>query len=471
MLLYEINARVNGQRFASFSENQFGAWRALGFDAVWLMGVWELSPEGIRRSRRVASDFEGSPYAIPQYRFNPDLGDDETFVAMRRRAQAQGVKLILDFVPNHMARDTPLIDAHPEYFIHSNRSMRDEYDDDYYLHPSGRRLAHGKDPYFAGWNDTVQLDYTVAGLRRHMCEVLKRLATVCDGVRCDMAMLLLRDQIRRQWYPHLPYDAFAAAMPGEFWDEAISETKKVNPGFLFIAEAYWDTEPKLRELGFDYTYHKSLFDQLGLERPAPAVNAHLRQASERFLGHSLHFIENHDEERAAARLSPLAARRAAALACLLPGATLIHQGQMEGMTEKLPVQRVRPLHAHRPDDELLEYYRTLLHVAQEPLFREGRYVFAESNCPDMTCFWRAHGRVAELVAIPLGAGPADAPESVHVSAPPAAFEITAGAAQSGWDKGKSVAVEPREGYWEISAAEIARARGPADVVRLRFARR
>lgn len=336
MLLYEINARLNGQRFADISERQLQDYAALGFDTLWLMGVWAIGPEGVMMSKRHAPDFVGSPYAISDYHFNPELGDEADFAALRRRAHRHGLRLVLDFIPNHFARDTPLILTHPEYFMHSNPEWRDEYRDDYYWHPSGRCLAHGKDPHFAGWEDTVQLDYTVAGTRAHMRDTLVRLATLCDGVRCDMAMLLLRDQIRRQWYPRLPQEVFDRAMPGEFWDEAIAAAKRANPDFVLIAEAYWDTELKLLSLGFDYAYDKRLLDGLVAHDAPRAVAERLRSVSELFLKNTLRFTENHDEERAAARLSPLANRRAAALVCLLPGGVLIHQGQMEGVTEKSP---------------------------------------------------------------------------------------------------------------------------------------
>lgn len=423
MLLYEINARLNGRRFAEITDAQLSDYAALGFDALWLMGVWAIGPEGVVMSKRYAPDFVGSPYAISDYQFNPELGDEADFTALRARAHRHGLRLILDFIPNHFARDTPLILTHPEYFMHSNPEWRDEYDEDYYWHPSGRRLAHGKDPHFAGWNDTVQLDYTVAGTRAYMRDTLVRLATLCDGVRCDMAMLVLREQIRRQWYPRLPRELFDRVMPGEFWDDAIAAAKRVNPDFVLIAEAYWDTEMYLLSLGFDYAYDKRLLDCLTASDAPYAVAERLRLVSELFLERTVDFVENHDEERAAARLSPLANRRAAALVCLLPGVPLIHQGQMEGVTEKIPVQRVRPLRRHEPDRELQAYFADLLRVARRPIFREGSYSRAESNIPHVVSFWRAYGTDIELVLIPIGAGPVSLPVTPYLTLPPPAYRV------------------------------------------------
>ncbi|MGQ9896281.1 MAG: alpha-amylase family glycosyl hydrolase [Acidobacteriota bacterium] len=468
MLLYEINARLNGRRFAEVSDSHLQDYAALGFDTLWLMGVWAIGPEGVAMSKRHAPDFVGSPYAISDYHFNPELGSEEDFAALRQRAHRHGVRLVLDFIPNHFARDTPLILTHPEYFMHSNPEWRDEYQNDYYWHPIGRCLAHGKDPHFAGWEDTVQLDYTVAGTRAYMRDALVRLATLCDGVRCDMAMLVLRDQIRRQWYPRLPQEIFDRAMPGEFWDEAITAAKRVNPDFVLIAEAYWDTELKLLSLGFDYAYDKRLLDCL-VARDAPyAVAERLRSVSDFFLESTIRFIENHDEERAAARLSPLANRRAAALVCLLPGGVLIHQGQMEGVKEKIPVQRIWPLHHHKPDVALQAYFKGLLNLARQPLFRHGHYAHAESNLLRVVSFWRAYKAEAELVLIPIGDGPVSLPVIPCVTPPPPAYQINSHSARVRQQSQRRLPVVPRNDCWELDAVVLASAFEESPFVSITF---
>lgn len=468
MLLYEINARLNGQRFADITDAQLGDYATLGFDALWLMGVWAVGPAGVALSKRYAPDFVGSPYAISDYRFNPDLGDEADFAALRRRAHRQGLRLVLDFIPNHFAHDTPLILTHPEYFMHSNPEWRDEYGDDYYQHPSGRRLAHGKDPHFAGWNDTVQLDYTVAGTRAYMRDTLARLATLCDGVRCDMAMLVLREQIRRQWYPRLPRDVFDRAMPGEFWDEAIAAAKRVNPDFILIAEAYWDTEMYLISLGFDYAYDKRLLDCLTAHDAPAAVAERLRSVSVDFLEHTVRFVENHDEERAAARLAPLANRRAAALVCLLPGVPLIHQGQMEGMTEKIPVQRVRPLRRHTPDTALQAYFADLLRIARRPIFRKGGYGRAESNIPRVVAFWRADGAHVELVLIPIGQEAVSLPAVPSVTGPPPDYRVNRHSARLTGAVERPLSVTKHGDDWRLDAATLAAGFAEAPFLRVVF---
>ncbi|OYT71353.1 MAG: alpha-amylase [Chloracidobacterium sp. CP2_5A] len=468
MLLYEINARLNGQRFAEITDAQLSRYAALGFDALWLMGVWAIGPEGVAMSKRYAPDFVGSPYAISDYQFNPELGDEADFGALRARARRHGLRLILDFIPNHFARDTPLIMTRPELFMHSNPEWRDEYGDDYYWHPSGRRLAHGKDPHFAGWNDTVQLDYTVAATRAYMRDALVRLATLCDGVRCDMAMLVLREQIHRQWYPRLPREVFDRVMPGEFWDEAITAAKRVNPDFTLIAEAYWDTELYLIGLGFDYAYDKRLLDCLVAQNAPFAVVERLRSVSEIFLKRTMRFVENHDEERAAARLSPLANRRAAALVCLLPGAALIHQGQMEGMTERIPVQRVWPLRHQEPDAALQSYFESLLQIARQPIFREGGYSPAESNVPRAVSFWRAYGTRVELILIPIGEEPASLPAAPCVTLPPPEYRADPRSARLPGLPERQLPVTAHSDCWQLDATMLAASLNKSPFARIVF---
>ena len=196
-IIYELNARIYGRRFDDITRRDLANFRRLGFSHIWLMGVWRISPGALSISKRFEVDFEGSPYAIPAYEVNPSLGDEASLRALRERAHSEGLRIIVDFVPNHTAFDTPLLDEHPEYFIHSNPALRDERPE-WFFHHAGRRIAHGRDPYFPAWIDTAQLDYSHPGLREHQIRTLSRLAAMADGVRCDMAMLLLREQIKNQ---------------------------------------------------------------------------------------------------------------------------------------------------------------------------------------------------------------------------------------------------------------------------------
>ena len=369
MILFELNARLYKKRLDELADEHLPRLAALGFDWIWLMGIWTMGPAGVVLSLEYAPDFEGSPYAIAAYEVDPLLGGEAALRAFVARAHAAGIKVMADFVPNHLAFDTPLIDADPGMVIHSNPDLRREVATDYFDHPKGR-LAHGKDPYFAGWNDTVQLDYAYPPLRAHQIAELQRIARLVDGVRCDMAMLVLREHVKNNWFPGVDQAAFDAAYPSEFWGEAVAAVRAERPDFVFMAEVYWDNEPRLQALGFDYTYNKKLYDLLAHHAPPAETAAQLASWPAAYLEHSVHFLENHDEERAAQRFGRRT-RPSAVLSYAIPGAVFVHQGQMEGFTEKLPVQRRFPLQSETPDESLRAFYERLLSIVRRPVFRDG----------------------------------------------------------------------------------------------------
>ena len=386
MRIYEINTRVHCSNLSEISQGELKGLSGLGFDAIWLMGMWGISRGVLKISKLVSEDFEGSPYAVAEYKFNKKLGGKRQFVALVERAHRAGLKVIVDFVSNHMSLDCPWIDEHPEFFITSDVRLRPQSTSDYFLHRSGELVAFGRDPYFPPWHDTAQLDYTSAGLRARMIETLKRISQYADGVRCDMAMLVLRDHIRRMWYPLADRAWFDRRMPGEFWDEAIAEVRKSRPGFLFIAEAYWDKEEDLIELGFDMAYEKKLYDGL-VARDVDLVKQRIARGT-RSLERSLNFIENHDEPRAASVFSKTNNLAAAALILSLPGSVLINEGQLEGFTEKLPVQRLKPVTPELPDENLKRDYLRLLSITGDDVFTTGELIAFDTGAFGVISFAR-----------------------------------------------------------------------------------
>ena len=397
MRIYEIHTRAKYSNFEQINAEELTRIAALGFTAIWLMGVWKISRGAVSISKIVSEDFEGSPYALPDYEINPDLGGRKSFKALVDRAHEAKLLVIVDFVSNHMALDTPWIKKHPEYFIRSNPALRHQNTSDYFLHKSGEVIAFGRDPFFPPWHDTAQLDYTNPKLRKKMIKVLKEISQVADGVRCDMAMLVLRDYIRRQWYPLASSDWFDHQMPREFWYEAINEVKASRPDFIFIAESYWDKEAELLELGFHFTYEKKLYDAL-VERNAAAVVARLMR-SPSAMNHSLTFIENHDEPRAASVFDASANLAAAALILSIPGSTLIYDGQIEGRKEKLPVQRLRPLIDEAEDESIKAAYLQLLKLTKDEVFARGDFTLFDSGIYGVVSFCR---HTAERLVMYIG---------------------------------------------------------------------
>ena len=360
-----------------------------GVDAVWLMGVWARSPHGaaiaaqngeLQRSFRDAlpdvepDDNVGSPYCIRDYAVDERLGGPDGLFAARGALARRGVQLLLDFVPNHVAPDHPWTTQHPERFIRGDADDLARSPDEF-IEIGGNVIALGRDPYFAPWPDVVQLDAFDPGLRQATIDTLVAIGDQCDGVRCDMAMLLLNDVFAKTWGHRT-----GAPPERDFWREVIPAVKQRHPEMLFVAEAYWDLEGVLYEHGFDHWYDKRLYDRLAHENAA-SVRAHL-WADPEYQAGAVRFIENHDEPRAAREFGARELRAAAVAIATLPGATLWHEGQFEGRRTRLPVFLRR--RRHEPvDEDLQAFYLSLLERIHASGMLRGRWrQLATSGWPD-----------------------------------------------------------------------------------------
>ncbi|MCA9403085.1 MAG: alpha-amylase [Candidatus Omnitrophica bacterium] len=354
--LYEINTMSflirmgdDGERplpLAKLHGDFFSGLRDRGFGYVWMMGMWERSPASrqealdhpdLQREYTAAlgnweaADVTGSPYAVRRYQPDPRFGKWKDLKKFKEHLNGLGLKLILDFVPNHTALDHPWVSERPESYLCANREQRDALNHDHFHEiVPGRYAALGRDPYLDPWTDTLQLNYADPETRELIIQELERIAMYCDGLRCDMAMLVVNRVIRQTW-GHL---IGADLPPEEFWSEAITRIKDQHPGFVFIAESYWNMEWELQQMGFDYTYDKVLYDRL-LNSDAGDVRGHLCADLE-YQFRSLRFIENHDEPRSLAVMDEAQARAAAVVALTVPGLKLIFDGQTDGRTAPGP---------------------------------------------------------------------------------------------------------------------------------------
>lgn len=390
-VIYEINTWVWLRRLSSkyqrrvtlanVPEDELAELAAWGFDAVWLMGVWHRG-QATRKSAlnylheyRQAlpdvtdSDVPGSAYAIRDYQVESGLGGRDGLAVFREALQRLGIKLILDFVPNHVATDHRWTEQHPEYFMRGARSDFDARPADYFIADTadgrGAVIARGRDPWFPAWIDTAQLDAFHPGLRGAAIDTLVDNGDQCDGVRCDMAMLMLNRVFAATW------NRDSEALPArDYWQEVIPAVRAAHPHMLFLAEVYWDLEHELLRQGFDFTYDKRLYDRL-TQGEIGEIKSHL-EADLDFLRADIRFIENHDERRAMEVFGEDRQRPAAALVCTLPGAALIHQGQLSGRRIKLPVQINRGVEENS-HPLLARFYRRLLTEVRNEVYRAGRW--------------------------------------------------------------------------------------------------
>ena len=341
------------------------------------MSVWRTGPAGraISRSKpewraefgAVLPDLEeddicGSGFAITAYTVSDEIGGDAALAHFRERLAQRGIKLMLDFVPNHTAPDHPWVKSNPDYYVQGSEEQIGSAPQNYLRVETDRGpriLAHGRDPNYPGWPDTLQLNYANPELQKSQIDELITIAGKCDGVRCDMAMLALPEVFQRTW----------GVTPKPFWPKATMAVRSAHPAFTFLAEVYWDLEWTLQQQGFDYCYDKRLYDRLQ-SSDVQSIRGHLRAGLD-YQDKLARFLENHDEPRAASTFQWPKHRAAAAITFLSPGLRFFHQGQFEGARARVPAHLCRgPLEP--ADQNVAAFYDKLLLILKDiDAFRNG----------------------------------------------------------------------------------------------------
>ncbi|NOU60166.1 alpha-amylase family glycosyl hydrolase [Marinifilum caeruleilacunae] len=374
------NLVLNGSRvengsgkFSDITHKALREIKKMGVNHIWYTGIIEHAiaegyPEhGILKGNPlVIKGKAGSPYAIADYYdVNPDLSDNvnermEEFQELVSRTHQNGMKAIIDFVPNHLAReyksdknpkgtkDFGEVDDKNKSFSATNnyyylpneelklpQELQDKFPNQQYTENPAK--ATGNDQFSAypnsnDWYETVKLNYGIDYLNGHakhfdpipdtwhkMKDILLYWAQKgVDGFRCDMAEMV----------------------PVEFWNWAIGELKHEFPDILFIAEVYNPQlyESYIRQGKFDYLYDKvGLYDTLKavIRNEQPARNiSNCWQALNGLDQHMLRFLENHDEQRIASRFFSGETQKAIPAmmvsTCLHKGPAMIYFGQEVG---------------------------------------------------------------------------------------------------------------------------------------------
>ncbi|MBI4656235.1 MAG: glycosidase [Elusimicrobia bacterium] len=398
--LIEINIRLwlNALRkkysadltLSAIPEDEWLELKHFGFDMVWLMGVWMPSPESGKIAKsdaklldeakkiRPGAGIENigpSPYAVFDYRLNPEFGFEGEIKALKEKLNSLGMKLLLDFVSNHTARDNPFIkecegcfikgtlqdyENHPDWFFETEIKGRKEY------------VAYGRDPNFPPWTDTAQINYFNPYTREKMRDMLMRLAEMCDGARCDMVMLTLNDIHENTWGWLLNKTGYPRP-DEEFWSGAIKKVKEKFPEFVFIAEVYWGLEWRLQQIGFDYTYDKVTYDRLRY-MGAEDVRGHLR-AEKLYQKRSVRFIDNHDEIPSISAFGKEKAMAAAVIVSTIKGLRYFYEMQLKGVRRKIPIQLLDA--ELETDISVKKFYEKLLKIVDHPAFHGGEWNLLE----------------------------------------------------------------------------------------------
>lgn len=293
-VIYEVNIRqyTPEGNFKAFAAH-LPRLKAMGVDILWLMPIHPIG----QKNRKGPL---GSYYSVRDYRaVNPEFGTMDDFKQLVRDIHAQGMKVIIDWVPNHSSWDNPLTREHPEFY------MKDS---------AGNFVS----PF--DWTDVIRFDYANPQMRAWMVETMKYWLTETDidGFRCDVAHMV----------------------PVEFWDSCRAELDKVKPIF-FLAEADQSfLHKKAFDMTYDWRFHHLMNDIAKGKKHAGDIEKHFAWVDSVYpIGSILmQFTSNHDENSWSGtefeRLDG-GAQTFAVLSATVPGMLLIYSGQEAAFNRRL----------------------------------------------------------------------------------------------------------------------------------------
>ncbi len=374
-----------------------------GFNALWLIGLWERSPASRDIKRRMGNpEAAASAYSLYGYEIAADIGGWGALENLRTRAAARGIRLSSDMVPNHVGIDSDWVRHHPErllaleecpypgYRFNSDDLSGDSgvdirLEDHYYDRSdaavvfrradksSGRTLYvyHGNDGTSMPWNDTAQIDFLNPEAREAVIQDILHVAKNFPIIRFDAAMVLARKHIRRLWFPApgaggaipsrsehaLTDEEFDAAIPSEFWMEVVDRVAAEVPGTLLLAEAFWMMEGFfVRTLGMHRVYNSAFMNMLrdGKNGEYRSILKETLAFDPGILQRFVNFMNNPDEETAVAQFGGDDRYFAVCtLLTTLPGLPMFGHGQIEGFSEKYGMEYTRAYRDEPPNLELI----------------------------------------------------------------------------------------------------------------------
>ena len=396
---YLLGKKLNKQitSFRDIPDSEFESWKAKGFEWVWFMGVWQLgdigrqhdlTDSGLIQSYNTVlpgwteDDVIGSPYSIVKYDVNTVLGTEEDLTWLKNKLHSYGMKLMLDFVPNHSACDAPEITTKPNFYVHCPSGQT--IDPSKYM---SNGIAYGCGIWCSPWTDVAQYNYADSEFRQHQIDVLKKIASLADGCRCDMAHLIINDQFWDYWKDQLTAAGYSKPS-SEFWSDAISAVKAQYPNFKFMAESYGDVLNQLHNFGFDWTYDKDPLDKL-YGHDMVGYQNYIRSHDLTFFSKCAHFTENHDEPRTMEKFwnwAP-AAKCAVSTLLTLPGLRFINQDQWLGYKNKIDVH-LRRAADEQPNAEMEKFYETLFKILDLDALKTGTFTQLTCSGSDTIPAWK-----------------------------------------------------------------------------------
>ena len=383
-VIYEVNLRQysDSGNITSF-QRELPRLKELGVDILWFMPIFPISEDGRKGSL-------GSYYAVADYKaFNPEFGNIDQFKEVVKDAHSKGMKVILDWVPNHSGRDNKWVTEHPDWYEKDSLgNMKGVYD----------------------WTDVYVFDYANPEMRKGMIDAMKFWLTDVDvdGFRCDVAM----------------------EVPTDFWDEARPQLESAKKDIFMLAEA---SVPELQKNGFDMGYNwpmKDLFSEIAATsgqysfkdkegkirqfpvKHAVAIDSLLAAQAKDYPKDTylMNMVTNHDlnswEGTEFDRLGNLTGAFAV-LSYTLPGMPLIYTGQETGMNRAFEFFEKDKAPQWEPRNEYFKFYQTLNNVkhTQQALaagIEGGEMVKYPAASDDLYVFSREKGDSKVVVLTNLG---------------------------------------------------------------------
>jgi glycosidase len=398
--------------------DRLAAW---GFNALWLIGVWERSPASRRIKHLMGNiDAVSSAYSLYDYRIAAELGGEEALRSLDARARARGIRLTSDMVPNHTGIYSRWILEHPEYFIQTpyppfpnyrftgadlseDPAVQLRIEDGYWSRRDAavafqridnrtgeiRYIYHGNDGTNMPWNDTAQLDMLRRNVREAVIGQILNVAGRFSIIRFDAAMTLTKRHFARLWYPEpggggdipsradfaLSKEEFERAFPEEFWREVVDRVNAERPDTLLLAEAFWLLEGYfVRSLGMHRVYNSAFMHMQMKEENAKyrRLLAETLEFEPEILKRYVSFMSNPDEETAIRQFGTDDKYfGVCVLLSTLPGLPMFGHGQIEGLTEKYGMEYLRAYYQESPNEGLIARHEREIF----PLLKK-RYLFS-----------------------------------------------------------------------------------------------
>ena len=419
-------------RLDQIPDEELDALADRGFRGLWLIGLWERSPASREiKVRRGNPEAAPSAYSLKDYAIAQSLGGEEALQTLKQRANARGLRLAADMVPNHMGMDSTWMAEHPERFLQlpqppypgytfdgpdlSGDDRIEIYLEDGYWEErdaavvfkcvdraSGqvRFVYHGNDGTQMPWNDTAQLDYLQPAVREAVIQTILDVARQFPIIRFDAAMTLARKHIARLWYPPpggggaipsraehtVPPEVLDQLLPGEFWREVVERVRQEVPDTLLLAEAFWMMEGYfVRTLGMHRVYNSAFMHMLRDEDNAGYRGAikQVLEYSPAILERYVNFMNNPDEETAVEQFGKGDKYFGiATMMSTLPGLPMYGHGQIEGFSEKYGMEYTRAYVDESPDVGLMDHHERVIF----PILRE-RHKFCGVDHFALMDFW------------------------------------------------------------------------------------